>query len=377
MLHRLEERVKTEPSSGAYWILALTCRNRAIPPDLGTEAKKRRFLTYNGLDSDAGLPKHVDQELVAKTIRRYFKKAIEFTTEDQSRNSKDANLAESDRWQQNFYSRQLVDFYASLDRHADALELCTSLAQRKRILSRRRFLLTYGESLFSAGKLDDEPKNGSVQEGSLPRPRGIRARPGFHATVAAKTTLGLIALELGDISKAVEHLDASTKVQAKCCHNITRGFPTVLASKVLDKGKPVPVVRFCETFGASGFHSGPRLSQSTYGEGEVGTAKDHEAMSVENNVLSSRKNGLAINSHRIFETTVRRLTRWCVEGVRLVRFLDFNLVPVRLSCSPEPLNGFVEEDTVRHLMRCSGGRGCSSTIRRGNGHPRRSPRREH
>ena len=37
-LHRLEERVKTKPSSGAYWMLALTCQRRAVPPDLSTEA---------------------------------------------------------------------------------------------------------------------------------------------------------------------------------------------------------------------------------------------------------------------------------------------------------------------------------------------------
>jgi hypothetical protein len=56
----------------------------------------------------------------------------------------------------------------------------------------------------------------------------------------------LIALKHGDIGKAVEHLDASTQVQ-KCWHNTTNGFPTVLASEILEEGQPVPVVRFCET----------------------------------------------------------------------------------------------------------------------------------
>jgi tetratricopeptide (TPR) repeat protein len=242
VLRRLEDRVKTEPSSGAYWVLALTCQNRAIPPDLGTDAKKRRFLTYHGLDSDAGLPKHVDQELVAKSIR-YFKKAIELATEDQSRHSKDAELAENDRWHQNFYLRQLLDFYSSLDRHADALELCKTLAQRKENLADADFLLTYGEWLFSAGKLDDA-KTWLVQVRSNDH-EGFEHGPA-HATVAAETTLGLIALKHGDIGKAVEHLDASTQVQ-KCWHNTTNGFPTVLASEILEEGQPVPVVRFCET----------------------------------------------------------------------------------------------------------------------------------
>ena len=89
VLHRLEERVKTKPSHGAYWMLALICQRRAVPPDFSTEAKKRRFLSYNLLESEAGLPKQVDPILVDKTIE-YFKKAGALAIEDESRHHNDA-----------------------------------------------------------------------------------------------------------------------------------------------------------------------------------------------------------------------------------------------------------------------------------------------
>jgi tetratricopeptide (TPR) repeat protein len=242
VLHRLEDRVKTKPSAEAYWVLALTCQHRAIPPDLSTEAKKRRFLSYYRLESDASLPKHVDQELVDKTIR-YFQKAIDLATEGESQHVKSPELAENDHWHQNFYTRQLVDFDSKLNRHGDALELCKTLARRKENLSDAQFLLTYGESLYAAGQ-HDEAKKWLAQ-----------VRPNDHegfgkgpacATVAAETTLGLIALKRGDVGVAVQHLDASTKVQ-KCCHNSCGGFPTSLATQILDQGNPDPVVRYCET----------------------------------------------------------------------------------------------------------------------------------
>ncbi len=242
VLHRLEERVKTRPSSGAYWVLALTSQRRAVPPDLGTEAKRRRFLSYNMLESDANLPKQVDPVLVTKTIE-YFKKAVELATEDESRDRKEPVLAESARWHQNFYSRQLVDFYTKLNRHGDALKLCRTLARRKENLSDAEFLLTYGKSLYATGQRNDA-------EIWL-----TRVRPNDHegtqhgparSTVTAETTLGLIALDRGDLAKAADHLEASTKVQ-KCCTNATLDFTISLAAKLLEKGRPVPVVRYCET----------------------------------------------------------------------------------------------------------------------------------
>ncbi len=242
VLHRLEDRVKTMPSSEAYWVLASICEERAVPPDIGTDEKKRWFLAYNGLDSDASLPKQIDPALVAKTIQ-YFQKAIESATQEQARHGTDAELAEYDRWHQNFYGRQLASFYSRLGRHANALELCKTLAQRKENLSDTQFLLTYGESLFAAGSPDDA-KKWLLQV----RPNdheGFERGPGC-ATVAAETTLGLIALDRGDVSAAVRHLEASTNVQ-KCCHNITKGFPTSLASKLLDKGQPAPVAQYCES----------------------------------------------------------------------------------------------------------------------------------
>jgi hypothetical protein len=242
VLHRLEARVKTKPSHGAYWMLALICQRRPVPPDFSTEAKKRRFLSYNMLESDANLPKQVDPVLVSKTIE-YFKKAVGLATEDESRDSKEPVLAESARWHQNFYARQLVDFYTTLNRHGDALELCRMLARRNENLSDAEFLLTYGRLFYASGQRDDAEK-------WLARVRpndheGFQHGPA-HATVAAETELGLIALERGNLTKALEHLEASTKVE-KCCHNTTGGFPTTLAEALLERGQPSPVARYCET----------------------------------------------------------------------------------------------------------------------------------
>jgi tetratricopeptide (TPR) repeat protein len=242
VLHRLEERVKTKPSSGAYWVLALTCQWRAVPPDFSTEAKKRRFLSYHLLESEAGLPKQVDPELVAKTIR-YFKKAVELATEDESRDRKNPLLAESARWHQNFYARQLMDFYTKLNRHAEALELCQTLARRKENLADAEFLLTYGQSLYASGQRNDAEK-WLIQVRRNDR-EGAQRGPA-RTTVKAETTLGLIAIDRGDLAKAAEHLEASTKVQ-KRCNNGADDFPTVLAAKLLEKGRPTPVVRYCET----------------------------------------------------------------------------------------------------------------------------------
>jgi len=242
VLRRLEERVKTKPSHGAYWMLALICQRRAVPPDLNTEAKKRRFLSYHMLESEVGLPKQIDPLLVDKTIE-YFKKAGALAIEDESRHRGDSLLAEDARWHQNFYARQLVDFYTRLKRDGEALRLCQTLAERKENLSDAEFLLTYGESQYASGHREDAEK-------WLARVRpndheGFQHGPA-HATVAAETTLGLIAIDRGDLAKAAENLDASTKVQ-KCCHNTTVGFPTVLAAKLVEKGRPAPVVRYCET----------------------------------------------------------------------------------------------------------------------------------
>ena len=242
VLHRLEERVKTKPSHGAYWMLALICQRRAVPPDFSTEAKKRRFLSYNLLESEAGLPKQVDPILVDKTIE-YFKKAVALAIEDESRHHNDALLAEDARWHQNFYARQLVDFYTKLKRHAEALELCQTLARRKENLSDAEFLLTYGQSLYATGHGDDAEKwltrvRSNDHEGAQRGPA--------RTTVKAETTLGLIAIDRDDLAKAAEHLEASTKVQ-KCCNNGADDFPTVLAAKLLEKDRPAPVVRYCET----------------------------------------------------------------------------------------------------------------------------------
>ena len=80
-----------------------------------------------------------------------------------------------------------------------------------------------------------------------PFQRSRRRRRGpARTTVKAETTLGLIAIDRDDLAKAAEHLEASTKVQ-KCCNNGADDFPTVLAAKLLEKDRPAPVVRYCET----------------------------------------------------------------------------------------------------------------------------------
>jgi tetratricopeptide (TPR) repeat protein len=232
VLRRLEERIKAKPSHGAYWVLALVCEDRALAPHFRTEDDKRRFLKYYELDSDAGLPKQTDETLVAKTIQ-YYKKAVE--------------LAAADWWfgasSSNFYARQLVDFYSRIDRDAEAVDLCRDLAKKKTNLSDAPFLLAYGEALNAAGKREEAETwllkvRANDHEGS-------QQGPACH-TVDAETTLGSIALARGDTNAAVRHLLASTNVQP-CCHNVTKGFPTSLATRLLDKGQSAAVTEFCET----------------------------------------------------------------------------------------------------------------------------------
>jgi tetratricopeptide (TPR) repeat protein len=233
VLRRLEERIKAKPSHHAYWVLALMCERRALAPHFRTDDDRRRFLKYYELDSDAGLPKQTNETLVAKTIE-YYKKAGELAASEWWR---------FDSFSSNFYARQLVDFYSRLDRHPEALDLCKVLAERKANLSDASFLLAYGEALYAAGKPDEAEKwLLKVRENDN---EGWQHGPACH-TVDAETTLGLIALGRGDIDAAVKHLHASTNVE-KCCHNSTKGFPTTLASKLLDKGKTAAVVEFCET----------------------------------------------------------------------------------------------------------------------------------
>jgi tetratricopeptide (TPR) repeat protein len=231
VLQRMEERVKTKPSHGAYWVLALTCERRARGAHFRTEDEKRRFLKYYELDSDSGLPKQNDEALIAKTIL-YYKKAIEL-----------AKAAWFDTFSANFYARQLVDFYSRLNRHAEALDLCETVARQKANLSDASFLLAYGEALDAAGK-PDEAEKWLLKVRSNDR-EGHEGGPACH-TVDAETALGLIALRRGNVDAAVQHLQASTRVE-KCCHDTTKGFPTSLASKLMDQGRPAAVVEFCNT----------------------------------------------------------------------------------------------------------------------------------
>jgi len=233
VLRRIEKRVTVKPSHGAYWVLAQTCERRALGAHFRTEDEKRRFLKYYGLDSDAGFPKKNDEVLISKTIE-YYKKAIELSK---------TGWWFVDTFYPTFYSRQLVDFYSRLNRHAEALDLCKALAQQKANLSDASFLLAYGEVLDAAGKPDEAEKwLLKVRQNDH---EGFERGPACH-TVDAENALGLIALRRGDVDAAVEHLRASTHVE-KCCHNTTKGFPTTLASKLLDKGKSAAVIEFCET----------------------------------------------------------------------------------------------------------------------------------
>ncbi len=232
-LRRMEERIKAKPSGSAYWVLAEICQRRALSLTFRTEDEKRRFLQYFELDTDAGFPKHDDQTLIAKTIQ-YDKKAIEL--------AKGAWFG-FDFGYANRYSRDLVEFYSRINRHAEALDLCQALAHEKSNLSDASFLLAYGEALSAAGKIEEAEK--WLLKVRLNDHEGFEHGPACH-TVDAEMTLGRIALKRGDVDAAAAHLLASTHVQ-RCCHNSTRGFPTKLASELLDRDKSAPVIEFCQS----------------------------------------------------------------------------------------------------------------------------------
>lgn len=232
VLRLMEQRAKAKPTRDKYWILANICQRRALSIKFRTEDEKRRFLKYFELDTDDGFPKQDDEKLIAKTIE-YYRKSIELAK---------AGWFGLDVGYANMYSRNLVEFYSRANRYAEALDLCRDLAHEKSNLTDASFLLAYGEALYAAGKAE-EAETWLLKVRSNDH-EGFEHGPACH-TVDAETTLGLIALKYGDLDAAASHLQASTRVQ-RCCHNSTKGFPTSLASALLEKGQSAQIVAFCQ-----------------------------------------------------------------------------------------------------------------------------------
>lgn len=226
-IEQLEARLAAGAEGhGVYWNLAGLCEKGAIPP-VGVDPQQRaEFLRYYGLPDDTVLLHEVDEELAAKAVQ-YFRDAID--------------AASKDDFYVVFYSEQLATLLRRLDRNEEAVQVCERALPHVDKSADPDFLTTYGEALWSLWKLDEAKEVlTSVRKHDA---EGFEGGPG-HATTMAETYLGLIALQEGDLTGAGNLLLSSARVH-HCCHNITKGFPLILARRLLEAGERNAVAEFC------------------------------------------------------------------------------------------------------------------------------------
>ena len=211
---------------GLYWNLAAICEKGATPPVNDDPQRRARFLRYYGLPDDTVLLREVDNGLAAKAVQ-YFRDAID--------------TAAGDDFYVVFYSEQLVGLLRALDRNAEAVQVCERALRHADSVAAPDFFATYGECLWSTRKIE---KAKQILKSVRSRDtEGFSRGPG-HATTRAETYLGLISLREGDVAGARDLLLSSCQVQ-QCCHNITKGFPLLLAYELLEAGERDAVVEFC------------------------------------------------------------------------------------------------------------------------------------
>jgi hypothetical protein len=227
VIRNLEEQVAAgHTQHGVYWNLALICKQAAIPPVGHDLEGKSRFLRKHGLPQDAELPTNIDTFLAGKAAQ-YFESAVAASKGD------DFNIA--------FYSRQLAELFIELDRPKKAAAVCENVLPNVKGIAKANFLVTYGRCLLASGNIF-QAKNVLVQVRPCDK-EGFDGGPG-HATASAETTLGLIAMEEGDIATAKGYLISSCNVQG-CCHNSTIGLSLNLASQLFDEREYDAVAHYC------------------------------------------------------------------------------------------------------------------------------------
>ena len=227
-IEQLEARLASGANEhGVLWNLASLCEQAAIPPVGADPQQRAEFVRYYGLPDDTEFLTEVDQEFADKAVK-YFRSAVDAGAEE------DFYVV--------FYSEQLTTLLRGLDRIEEAVQVCERALPHVDKSANPDFLTTYGEALWASRRIDEAKEAlSSVRKRDA---EGFEGGPG-HATTLAETYLGLIALQEGDLTIAGEQLLSSTRVQ-RCCHNITKGFPLILARRLVEVGEHEVVAEFCQ-----------------------------------------------------------------------------------------------------------------------------------
>ena len=223
---RLERHVENgEAKASTFWMLGKMYGQAAIPPlDDKSPARRERFFRYFGLPADTPIPTETDNALAERAARNY-RRAIQ----------------QSDQFWGRMSAESLANLLIKLEKPEEAVAVCEAQLRSIEKEGKPGFLVTYGHALRLAGQTQEAI--GVLRQVRKFDHEGFGRGPA-HATTAALTQLGLIALESGDVIEAKELLLASAAVQ-RCCHNSTKGMPLKLAKRLRKAGECEAVIRYC------------------------------------------------------------------------------------------------------------------------------------
>lgn len=224
--NRLEHHVENEEAKAStFWMLGKMYGQAAIPPlDDKSPARRERFFRYFGLPADTPIPTETDTALAERAASNY-RRAIQ----------------QSEQFWGRMSAESLANLLITLERPEEAIAICEAQLRSVGKEEDPDFLVTYGHALQLAEQTQEavdvlRQVRKLDHEGS--------GRGPAHATTAALTQLGLIALESGDVIEANKLLLASANVQ-RCCHNTTKGMPLKLAKRLQEAGECEAVIRYC------------------------------------------------------------------------------------------------------------------------------------
>ena len=223
---RLERQVENgQAKASTFWMLGKMYGQAAIPPlEDKSPARRERFFRYFGLPADTPLPTEIDNALAERAVG-YYRRAIQ----------------QSDQFWGRTSSQSLANLLIKLEKPEEAVAVCEAQLRAVEKEGKPDFLVTYGHALQLAEQTQEAVR--VLRQVRKLDHEGFGRGPA-HATTAALTQLGLIALETGDVIEAKKLLLASADVQ-RCCHNSTKGMPLKLAKRLQGAGECEAVIRYC------------------------------------------------------------------------------------------------------------------------------------
>ncbi len=224
--NRLEHHIENgEAKASTFWMLGKMYGQAAIPPlDDKSPARRERFFRYFGLPEDTPIPTETDTALAERAASNY-RRAIQ----------------QSDQFWGRMSAESLANLLITLEKPEEAVAVCEAQLSSVQKEEDPDFLVTYGHALQLAEQTQEAVR--VLRQVRKLDHEGFGRGPA-HATTAALTQLGLIALESGDVIEAKKLLLASADVQ-RCCHKSTKGMPLKLAKKLQEAGECEAVIRYC------------------------------------------------------------------------------------------------------------------------------------